>query len=550
MSEDITNDTGINFPVLKGKKGVEHIKLKLMKGDEIALLDVREEAEHATGHPLFASHLSLSRLELQILVRLPLKSVDIVVFDGGHDDDRAQRAAERLKNLGYHHISLFENGVSGWIEGGGESFIDVNAPSKAFGELVESVCHTPSISADELDRLLGSDNPPVVVDARRFDEYHTMNIPGSISVPGAELALRIKSLVPDQKKRVIVNCAGRTRSIIGTQSLINAGIPNPVNALRNGTIGWTLAGYSLEHGQNRTYSHEVSDLYSNEDIAQQRIRALSLATQTGLHRAGSADIDHFKRDQQRTTYFIDVRSPEEYAKGHLPDFINIPGGQLVQETEAVASVRGARIVLTDDDGIRANLTGHWLAQMNWEVWIIDQVPASDLIATHQNIARPSHTDVELIPTATLNQWLQEEDIEVYDLSHSSNYKTGHIPSAAYIHRADLRSKLPRHSSHKRVLTCGTSLLAGYAAAELVDLGYNNIHVLEGGNQAWQAASLPLEKGATRLLSPLSDRYARPYEGSDNPREAMEAYLEWEYGLVAQLRRDGTHGFSVLKEKSF
>jgi hypothetical protein len=34
-----------------------------------------------------------------------------------------------------------------------------------------------------------------------------------------------------------VNCAGRTRSIIGTQSLINAGVPNPVTALRNG-IPW------------------------------------------------------------------------------------------------------------------------------------------------------------------------------------------------------------------------------------------------------------------------------------------------------------------------
>jgi hypothetical protein len=26
---------------------------------------------------------------------------------------------------------------------------------------------------------------------------------------------------------------------------------------------------------------------------------------------------------------------------------------------------------------------------------------------------------------------------------------------------------------------------------------------------------------------------------------MNAYLEWEYGLVAQLERDGTHGFRVI-----
>ena len=35
------------------------------------------------------------------------------------------------------------------------------------------------------------------------------------------------------------------------------------------------------------------------------------------------------------------------------------------------------------------------------------------------------------------------------------------------------------------------------------------------------------------------------EGTDNPRAAMQAYLDWEYGLVDQLARDGTHGFRVL-----
>ena len=48
---------------------------------------------------------------------------------------------------------------------------------------------------------------------------------------------------------VVVNCAGRTRSIIGAQSLINAGIPNKVVALKNGTMGWHLAGLELERGQ-------------------------------------------------------------------------------------------------------------------------------------------------------------------------------------------------------------------------------------------------------------------------------------------------------------
>jgi hypothetical protein len=43
----------------------------------------------------------------------------------------------------------------------------------------------------------------------------------------------------------------------------------------------------------------------------------------------------------------------------------------------------------------------------------------------------------------------------------------------------------------------------------------------------------------------SHRYRRPYEGTDVNTSAMQAYLNWEYGLVDQLRRDATHGFYVI-----
>jgi 3-mercaptopyruvate sulfurtransferase SseA len=96
-----------------------------------------------------------------------------------------------------------------------------------------------------------------------------------------------------------------------------------------------------------------------------------------------------------------------------------------------------------------------------------------------------------------------------------------------------------------VLTCGTNALAPFVAPEIAALTGKPVHVLEGGTTAWIAAGLPTESGDQRLASPRIDRYRRPYEGTDNAQEAMTAYLEWEYGLVAQLDRDGTHGFFVI-----
>src|ERR1700721_4267324 len=78
-----------------------------------------------------------------------------------------------------------------------------------------------------------------------------MYIAGFVSIPGAELVLRAGHVASDPATTIVVNCAGRTRSIIGTQSLINAGLANKVVALRNGTIGWTLANQMLEHGRDR-----------------------------------------------------------------------------------------------------------------------------------------------------------------------------------------------------------------------------------------------------------------------------------------------------------
>ncbi len=96
-----------------------------------------------------------------------------------------------------------------------------------------------------------------------------------------------------------------------------------------------------------------------------------------------------------------------------------------------------------------------------------------------------------------------------------------------------------------MLTCGSSLLAGYAVEQVAELTGKPVFVLEGGNAAWRAAQLPTEQGDQQLLSPAIDRYRRPYEGTDIAPAVMQAYLDWEYGLVAQLDRDGTHGFRVL-----
>jgi rhodanese-related sulfurtransferase len=400
------------------------VRSSLLLREEIALLDVRHEAAYATGHPLFAANMAAERIALEAETRLPRKDVPIVVYDAG--EGLVSLAADRLETLGYTDVRQLDGGLQAWRMAGFELFHDVNSYAKAFGELVESRRHTPSLPADEVAALIASKADIAILDVRRFDEYATMNIPGSVSVPGAELVLRAGRAAPDPETTIIVNCAGRTRSIIGTQSLINAGVANKVLALRNGTIGWTLAKQNLEHGADRR--GEIG-LFEGAGA-----KAREVAYRAGVRHVGIAEAMALEGQTHRTLYRFDVRTSEEYAAGHIAGFRHYPGGQLVQEIDMAAPVRGARILLTDNMGVRADMTASWLAQMGWESYVLD---------------------------------------------------------------------------------------GGYDRA--------------------------LELGPPEILPKPdpSHRYRRPYEGTDVDSRAMQAYLDWEYGLVEQLRRDATHGFFVI-----
>ena len=519
------------------------IRRALLAGEELALVDVREEALYATGHPLFAVNIPLSKLELEIYSRIPRRTTPVTVYD--NDEGLAAIAVQRLQQLGYRDVALLQEGLKGWRKAGEELFIDVNSPSKAFGELAEHQQQTPSLSADEVSDLLESGADVKVFDVRRFDEYQTMNIPGSTSVPGGELLLRVRDLLPSPQTQVIINCAGRTRSIIGTQTLVNAGLENPVFALRNGTIGWTLAGKTLTHGQSQQYGELTA---ANRQRAAEDARRV--AERAGVKQLSLQELQAWLQETHRTTYVFDVRSAGEYDAGHLPGARHVPGGQLVQETDHYASVRGARIVLADDLQTRALITASWLAQMNWEVAVLKPADAGEFSDTGPWQAPVPDSGVH--PQAspqTVATWITEGKTAVLDFTTSANYVKDHIPGAYWLLRADVpglvaSGKFP--DAERYVVTCGSSLLARFEVDQLQQLTGKPVVVLEGGNAAWRAAGLAGESGETALLSVRKDRYQRPYEGTDVPPAAMHAYLEWEYGLVEQLGKDGTHGFRPLQ----
>jgi rhodanese-related sulfurtransferase len=516
------------------------VRLALLARREIALIDLREENPFAKAHPLFAACLPLSRLEVEVLDRIPRKDAPVVVYDDG--EGYVGPAIERLGMLGYSDVRELAGGLAGWRSAGYELFQDVNSYSKAFGELVDARRRTPSIAAEELDERIKGGADQVVLDARRWDEYRTMSIPTGVSVPGAELVLRAPDLAPDPTTTIVVNCAGRTRSIIGAQSLINAGVPNPVVALRNGAIGWTLAGQSLEHGQSRRFRDEPGHL------EEAKVRARNVAYRAGVLHITPAELAELEQDRTRTLYRFDVRTPEEYERGRLAGFRSAPGGQLVQETDMFAPVRGARIVLADDLGARADMTASWLAQMGWEVLVLDGGFDAPLeTGAWRPQLSPFLPDAPAITAEALAREIAWGDVAVVDVSPSPAHRKGHVPGAWFAIRSRLRAALDVVGDARlSVFTCPDGALSRLAAHDAAALAPGRaVAALDGGLAAWAATGRPIETGLRREASTPDDVYRRPYEGADHAAAAKQAYLDWEFGLVDQLERDGAHGFFVI-----
>jgi rhodanese-related sulfurtransferase len=515
------------------------LRALLTGGGEIALIDVREEGAFSKEHIFLGSCIPLSHLEFRAPNLMPRRTVPVVVTDGGpKDDGLAERAARRLGEMGYGDVSVLTGGVAGWRAEGYEVFSGVNVPSKAFGEFVEHYYDTPRVTAADLKAMQDRGDDIVILDSRPMAEFSRMSIPGGVDCPGAELAYRVDMMAPDPSTTVVVNCAGRTRSIIGSQSLINAGIPNPVMALKDGTMGWELAGFDCARGET---AHAPAP--EGESLDRARGRAEAVAEKYGVNRCTESDLSAWQTDESRSLFLLDVRTQEEFEAGHWPGARHAPGGQLVQATDEYVGVRGGRIVLCDGpDGVRATMTASWLVQLGHDdVRVLAAEPPEPETG-------PEGTEPALFRrTETLSADEMQavidsgEPVAVIDLADSLTFRKAHVPGAFWGVRSRIgECAMALPGVGMVMLTSPDGRLAHYAARELQSARRDLvIRVLEGGTDGWVAGGRPVESGLEgRALTEIDDVWWKPYDNREKVRQAMEDYLTWEVGLVEQVERDG------------
>ena len=519
------------------------LRAHLYGSEELALLDVREPGQIILGHILFSAPLPFSLFEARLPALVPNRGVRVVLCDDA--DGVAERAAARAEAMGYTDVSILAGGVAAWAGAGYTLYKGVNVPSKAFGELVEHAADTPRLSAEEVARRAAASESLVIVDGRPLEEFAKMNIPGAACCPNGELALRAAAIAPDPRTTIVVNCAGRTRSIIGAQTLIDVGVPNPVYAMENGTQGWVLAGLSLEHGA----AGALPPIPEGLDDARARSRAL--AARHGVDEISPAVLTAWMGQGDRSLYLLDVRTEEERAAdpdarrtsatGH--GVVHAPGGQLVQATDQWIGVRRARIVILDVEGVRAPVVAAWLRRLGHDAsTLVGGLDAlQDVTEASSDGAYPLSRPAAC-SAADLAAWSVDGKAHVLDLRSSARYRAGHVPGAIWTVRPRLQ---PTPDAARVVLVADDAAVAGLLAEDLTKAGAPAVFLLEGGMTAWEAAGHPVEVTPDQPAdADRIDFLSFTHGRHDGNLDASRAYLSWEIALVDQLDADERAVFQV------
>lgn len=525
------------------------VKEELASAQELALLDVREHGQYGEGHPFHAVPMAYSRLELDARRLLPNPFVQIVLVDDGGGDTLAMRAARRLQAMGYAHVRVLKDGVQGWRAAGYTLFKGVHVPSKTLGELVEIHCHTPRITPEDLNAMMQRGDDFIVLDGRPRGEYAKMTIPGAVCCPNAELAYRLHRLAPKASTTVIVNCAGRTRSIIGAQSLIHLTAHPRIFALENGTQGWFLNDYPLELDSNRLYP-EVSA--ADGALVNVRQKSADLAHACGVKRIKADQFRRWRLESDRSTYFFDVRTPEEFAQNPTPGAQHAEGGQLVQGTDLYIGVVHARVVLYDTDGIRAPLIASWLAQMGYEVFLL----ASEEALSAYDVDSVGDDDLktlrlpEIVPAQ-----LRALDgaVLTIDLRSSMAFRAGHLRGSVWSTRSRLRACVDA-TSHEAgraawpiVLVASDPRIAALAVTELSASQRQRSRCLIFDPAALASCEFDLEATPDYPANEdCLDYLFFVHDRHHGNKLAATQYLQWEQNLVSQLDHQEESSFRLCR----
>ena len=506
-----------------------------------ALIDVNEFGEFIMGH---APHfVCIPRGHLPERMRYLIPDSDTAVLLMCSDGRRSARAAAEVRALGYRSVTVVDGGLATYTGAGMPIEQGSNVLGKRFGELLAAQEDVEQLTPRQVDEL-AANGPVALFDVRTTREFEGEgHLPGAVSAPGHRVAHDVSALRRKQPDTpVILNCAGRTRSIVAAEKLSALGIQK-VYALQNGTMAWLLDGRELDsrRADGDDAISESPDL--DADLA---TAAARLAQQQQLVSESAGDLMARLR-RGEPLYLVDVRAPADFSASTIPGARSCPDGQLTNQADDVMAVRSTPVYCFSTVDVQAILAARTLAGMGFEqvrwirggfrAWVADslptqpgRVPMPPPVTPHEALFLQNAAD--LASSGSLRTGNQ-----VVDVRSVSAFVAEHVPGATWIPFGLLDLDAGEHLDTSRpILLIGDHDTAAARGARLLaDLGFQACG-LRGGIASWVKAGLAVESGAdgnnidmTAAREEVDIVGFGPVE-LRRTKADMRRYLEWEIAL--------------------
>ncbi len=221
----------------------EHLEERIAAGDAPIIIDVRQRDEIADGRLDHAHAVPFGLLELELPRLVPDRDAEVVLYCAG--GTRSALAAHNAQKLGYTRLLSMAGGFGKWKQIGGPFKMH---PLPDFPEDPEADAPpgpgVPTLSPLDLQALLASDQPPILLDVREDEETLRGSLKDAQNVVRGRLAMRIESVTEDRDARLVVLSSRGVRAAWATVELHALGYRNAV-ALQGGVQAWQEAGLPI-----------------------------------------------------------------------------------------------------------------------------------------------------------------------------------------------------------------------------------------------------------------------------------------------------------------
>lgn len=411
----------------------------------------------------------------------------------------------------------------------------------------------PSIDPLDTRDLLASDTLHACIDVRERGEFARAQIAGTSPVNRGALEVRLPVMVPDRRVPVVVCCDDGRRSGLAAETLASMGYTD-VKVLAGGVDEWQRQGLPVRSGwgvHGKEYGERVAH---GGNVT--HLDAVELARR----RKGGEDV-----------VVVDVRSREEYLRGHVPDTYHIPGGNLLldaprlplaEDTTLVVScagrtrgILGAQLLhdngFTNVYALENGVMGWFLAGGHIATGPGKEVPetAAASRAAQVRQATEALASREGARRCSLDAFrtVYDSDRAFYllDVRLPEEYERGHVPRSISL---PLGQMALAHENFLAVrgapvfVVSDDDLRPVWAASLLRNLGFRDVAILDGGLRAWDRAGLPLQQG-TPEPTVFRLEEARAHAALIDP-PALQARLE-SSALALDVRSIGEYGFAHI-----